>query len=367
MVSEEPMNSSTHGAFTFSVGVAFEIPTAGWSTNNELSNTNNESINPEKTEEVIQKDPSSCFAPFNLSNKLISFSWLRITYWEYINGGPNPEYKPNCGNQETSSWKNENMKISLNILWGCFKDSDSQFNCTPTAADNQCNQNSETPNNIGSPCNIIVGGVCNFVISSFEKYVETSSYESNQCETNSNIDDDSTNKSDHKKIQIGKYYSNKSSNKDNSPWLQDIISVDWCSFTINRFIERLFEWIIYFLWNIILSIREAIMSEKISGWIPEWFTPDNSALSWIILTITVLVITSHVSGCVTLHFITGAICWTFFNTNTLSKKFDSIGIITCLNRVYSGSIWSFWPVKKWVIDGIWTVTTSILIVIPTNQ
>ena len=74
MVSEDPVETFAEGAFSVWVSWGSEVPEGSGSRNDELSNTNNESVEPEVSEEGVKENVSSFRAPDNLWER--SSSWL---------------------------------------------------------------------------------------------------------------------------------------------------------------------------------------------------------------------------------------------------------------------------------------------------
>ena len=81
MVSEDPLNSLANRATASSVASVREVPNGACGCDNELRATNQESIYPESTEEMIQENVSSLLIPTNLGQKLKrSRPLLRFTH-----------------------------------------------------------------------------------------------------------------------------------------------------------------------------------------------------------------------------------------------------------------------------------------------
>jgi len=91
MVSEDPVETFAEGAFTVWVTGGSKVPESSRSRNDELSNTNNESIEPKVSEERVKENVSSLIAPYDRWEHSI---WFKSTNGNYMCGKIAPHQQP---------------------------------------------------------------------------------------------------------------------------------------------------------------------------------------------------------------------------------------------------------------------------------
>src|ERR1035437_2521384 len=96
MISTDPLNSLAERSSSMSITCEREVPNTASCRNDELGATNNEGINPECTEQVVDKEVSNLRSPNNRCHKLERrSSRLNLPNRSNINCSDSPRSHPN--------------------------------------------------------------------------------------------------------------------------------------------------------------------------------------------------------------------------------------------------------------------------------
>lgn len=71
MVSESPFQGTRNSVSSLGVSADLEVPQTCRAANNELSHSDDEGVDPEKTKDVVQENPSSLDGPFDVGHKSV--------------------------------------------------------------------------------------------------------------------------------------------------------------------------------------------------------------------------------------------------------------------------------------------------------
>ena len=92
MIDQDPFHANQNRSGSGCVTSEGEVPGSTGCSNDELEAANEESVNPQTSEEMIQEDVLSLLCPINGRNELKrSWSWPRSSYRADVDSKEHPE------------------------------------------------------------------------------------------------------------------------------------------------------------------------------------------------------------------------------------------------------------------------------------
>jgi len=174
MVAESPVEGTAEGVGSLGVGADFEVPEAGGASNNELSHSHDESVEPEEAEDVVQESVPGLGGPLDVCHELVVGVRLGGSNREDVDSAEDPEGGPHEFQDEHDEGQSEDLHVVLHIHGGGLEDSDTKLDGLVAAAQREQNDHVEHPQDVGSVLQILVVRVLNFVLSSLEVRVKSS-------------------------------------------------------------------------------------------------------------------------------------------------------------------------------------------------
>ena len=148
MISESPPQAAADASLSTSITVYFEVPDTSRSSNCELADAHDESIDPEEHENLVEGNVTSLVTPLHLRDELVSRARLWLTNREYENRTDAPDAEPYESNEIGKNGQKEDPDILRNILSCCLVDGDANSDGFPAAADTDTVEDSDTENSI---------------------------------------------------------------------------------------------------------------------------------------------------------------------------------------------------------------------------
>jgi len=199
MVAEEPLEAGHHAVLLL-ISTLIEVPDAGSTTDDELSASNQEGVDPEESEDVVDEHVAGLVKPHDLSHKFVADSWSGVTNSPHEESADEPDESPDGHDQVGKTWKNKDAHVVLHKLGGSLEHGDTELDGTVAAAHSDKDDERDGPENVGSPCEVLVLWLFGKVslLGSVVEGIKTSKDQGQLSNDESDPDDRSTNNSDDK-------------------------------------------------------------------------------------------------------------------------------------------------------------------------